>query len=149
MLRKWNEQEIAAAVECLKKGMSAGATAKQMSEQGWRKDVGGISRNAVIGVWSRNADTSDPSIVINRGRITLPQSRPKKVQSKANIYLSKQEVPEDGYQFHELVNGVCRFPFGDPDTEAIRYCGHPVDYSRGHSYCAKHYALCYYPTRTK
>jgi len=149
MLRKWNEQEIAAAVECLKKGMSAGATAKQMSEQGWRNDVGGISRNAVIGVWSRNADASDPSIVSKRGSITLPQRRPKKVQYKANIYLSNQEVPEDGYQFDELTSGVCRFPFGDPDVEPIRYCGNPVDYSKSQSYCAKHYALCYYPTRSR
>ena len=145
--RLWTKEEVDFAMQCLQQGMSAGVTAKTMNEQGWRADCGPITRNMIVGVWSRNDDYKGRHVRIPVNKIRLKKKVSEKIAAKQKNPSSKSEIPEDGLKFSQLREGVCRFPYGDPDLEPIRYCGHPVDYTKGRAYCTMHYHLCYHPPR--
>lgn len=144
-LRKlWTEEEIAFTLECLKAGMSASVTAATMNAKGMRADCAPVTRNAIVGVWNRNDKYRGNHFEIPKQKIRLK----KKIQESIAKNKKRNYVNEgNGISFFSLKEGVCRFPYGDPDLEQLRYCGDPVDYTKGRAYCAMHYRVCYQPAR--
>jgi hypothetical protein len=127
--------------------MSASVAAKHMNEKGWRSDCAPITRNSIIGVWARKSEKKDTDIKKTRVNIHLRNKTRTRDVEKNKVNFPAQQIPENGLAFEQIGPGNCRFPYGDPTKEALRYCGHPIDYSKGASYCQMHYKLCYYPPR--
>lgn len=79
----------------------------------------------------------------------LPRPIPRE---KALVVILKDKadiVPlylEDGgvVTLENVSSRMCRFPIGDPCSEAFKLCGHPP--KTGSSYCADHHRVCYMPT---
>lgn len=101
----------------------------------------GISRNAVIGIWHREARRrGDPPI----RAVKLEKRRP--MQSGRGHHrvapLPPREGGKDAVFFAR--SGGCRFPLWTDASEQHLFCDAPT--TRG-SYCAKHYRICYYTPR--
>lgn len=144
-IRKWTKEEIDLCLDMLKAGFSAGVAMKELNEKGIRADCGGVTRNAVISVWHRYSGA--PRSKVPRINLNLKNKTKAKDIALRKANLEPVVVPEDGIEFDQLFAGACRFPYGEGTETPLRYCGHPVDYSKGASYCSMHYALCYHPPR--
>ena len=160
---KWTDDEIKFVVDKQREGFSAGVIAKMMTELGMRADCTPITRNAVVSVWQRHREKL---VSINQLQI---KTRLKRTIKK--IEETEEEIPvvfEPSFHIEERMNelvvesvepkkmtietlkeGCCRFPFNDPRNEDFYYCGEPVDYSRGRSYCKFHYKICYMPPENR
>ena len=153
---KWTEEEIEFAIKKHGEGYSAGITADFFRKEGLRKDCATVTRNAIIGIWARHRD-----------RLNIPEKSITKRNEQSPEYQNerkrtKHEVCEPSFHLEENMNFLkpevetverttianlkrnsCRFPFDDPRTENFHYCGEPVDYSKGKSYCTFHHQVCY------
>ena len=146
----------------IKEGKSAGVIAKEMTDAGMRADCNPITRNAIIGIWTRNKE-----LLREEQSGTKPKKKrlPKVVTKKSFRFerldaplppsmhliesLDNYKVPEptnDRTTILTLKNNQCRFPFDDPRSENFHYCGEPVDYRLGRSYCTFHHRVCYRQT---
>lgn len=145
----WTKEEVDYTFECLMKGMSAGEVAKDMTDKGMRSDCAPLTRNAIIGLWNRNKERKDELMKNSSTEIELAKIK-KKVTKKAHppkVKIVKEDViPPEGVMFVNLKNNMCRFIFGDPLKEDMRYCGQKIDVTKNRSYCSLHHALCYRPT---
>ena len=148
----WTKEEIDFVFDCLSQGLSASATATYMTEKGIRRDCAPITRNVIVGVWSRNPERkkeAEGTYKEYKAEKRVPEKKNKTIISKVPIpprIPKRYVIPEDGVPFEDLKNSMCRFPFGEP-VENIRYCGHPVNFEKSKSYCKLHYAICYQTTR--
>lgn len=149
----WTEEELDYVFNALSEGKSAGVTCRDMTKAGMRSDCGPITRNAIVGIWNRYPDRkakakkpTQPLEVIpnpsyatcaNNFRVTVPVVKKKE----------RPKIPHKGITFEQLQYDNCRFIYGDMPSNDIRYCGHPVEFSKSRSFCAQHYALCYVPAR--
>ncbi len=98
--------------EKLKQLWREGKTASQIAEE-----LGGVSRNAVIGKAHRLGLSGRPS------PIKVKASRPKKVG------------------LLDLTERMCRWPIGDPRQPGFYFCGKQA--MPGLPYCAEHAAKAY------
>jgi hypothetical protein len=57
--------------------------------------------------------------------------------------LKVSEVSNERMTMENVRDRCCKFPFNDPRTEDFFYCGEPIDYRLGRSYCTYHYKICY------
>lgn len=142
----WTVEEIDYTFECLAKGMSAGDVAKSMIEAGMRKDCAPLTRNAIIGLWNRNKERKQEIL-----KFSLPERDLAKAQKKiirrppVKKIKTKETAPDEGVSFMDLKRSMCRFIFGDPSKDSMRYCGQKIDAAKNRSYCPLHHALCYRP----
>ncbi len=154
-------------VEILKKLWSDGFSASQIAA-----DLGGISRNSVIGKVHRlglSGRAKRPSSSVPRRPRTPKQPRicPENLQSSmvirnpaplpaecdalepepgfASAAETKQDIPLGQRRtLLELSDGTCRWPVGEPSSEEFFYCGgKPVD---GLPYCGSHSRIAYQPS---
>lgn len=158
----WTEERVALLRKLWGEGLSASQIAKQL---------GGVSRNAVIGKVHRIglAGRSTPSrpakrvprVRVARPRISAPpaiylrDTRSRETRS-ATEYAAALErsrdlqpvVFENGktLQVLELSESTCRFPIGDPSDASFAFCGRG---SCGGAYCTDHARLCYQPSETR
>lgn len=156
----WSEERIALLRKLWAEGLSAHQIAKQL---------GGVSRNAVIGKVHRLglAGRSSPSRPAKRPVRTAAPRAPRVYISKpptkgsygsavanarseyaAAIERSKALEPVRGadgvtLRVMQLNESTCRFPIGDPAQEAFAFCGRGVEGER--VYCTDHARLCYQP----
>lgn len=163
----WTDEEVEFVVQCQKDGYSAGVTATMINDSPLRKDCAPVTRNAVIGVWNRNKEKLAPKEKIEK----KPGLKREMIQKKLEIeekldrekkfekfiyppsfhlaeHMDKLFAPtklseREKMTIFNLKDGKCRFPFDDPRTENFHYCGEPVDYNKGRSYCSFHYRVCY------
>jgi GcrA cell cycle regulator len=145
-------------VETLKKLWTEGLSASQIAKQ-----LGGVTRNAVIGKVHRLglAGRATPSRPAKRPR---PAARPRLVsaggalgqrprpQAAPYLALVPQLDPlkaEDGSvtTVLTLTDSVCRWPIGDPTDADFAFCGRGV----GHAgpYCATHAQLAFQPVQPR
>ena len=99
-------------VDHLKKLWNKGLSASQIA-----KELGNVTRNAVIGK-------------VHRLRLS---SRPSPIEKKA--------ISFKGLSILDLTDDTCRWPFGDPQTNDFYYCGQPI--LAGFRYCEIH-TICAY-----
>ncbi len=186
----WSEERVAV----LKKMWLDGNSASEIA-----KELGNISRNAVIGKVHRlglsNRDTntakagagvSNTVKSVKRGRppkvINEPKKRGRPQKIKEHIYLSetsagkgksiitsgaskrsndnklevvsdlseetlkslhKVEMKSKKISLMELTERTCKWPIGDPATDAFWFCGHETE--SGKPYCKTHISIAFQP----
>ncbi len=148
----WTEDRVALLRELWTKGLSASQIAVQL---------GGVSRNAVIGKAHRLGLESRPSPI--RGGGGGSRSRRNRAISRAiearalRGTMANEEidgepvVPEPGQRIMDRplspparpISDVkdCLWPIGDPSDDAFSFCGE--DTAPGRPYCANHCAMAY------
>jgi GcrA cell cycle regulator len=141
----WTEDRI----ETLRRLSQEGRSARQIAEQ-----LGGVSRNAVIGKLNRldRGPEAKPSTApkpvtakVVRIRDAVPASRPRlpQVSAEPRAPIKCDEV-RGGATFLTLEAHMCRWPIGDPSGDDFSFCGKPAE---GRTYCSHHASQAYRPQR--
>jgi GcrA cell cycle regulator len=141
---EWTEERIDTLRALAEQGLTAGQIAERL---------GGVSRNAVIGKMNR---LDRPSRKAAPKPQPKPEPKPAPVVEKAAAiraaalrpiapplahrpYVEIAE-PAGAVRFNGLTPKMCRWPIGDPATDAFSFCG--ADANAG-SYCARHAVVAY------
>ncbi|HEX8233007.1 MAG TPA: GcrA family cell cycle regulator [Caulobacteraceae bacterium] len=143
----WTDERV----ETLKKLWLEGLSASQVAKQ-----LGGVTRNAVIGKVHRlglsgRATPSQPS----RPRIAAPRPpravhhhAPRRVEPRADPQPVALRYPEEPGSATVLTLGahMCKWPIGDPSSDGFTFCGRRIGDG---SYCVEHARLAYQPQQKK
>lgn len=133
----WTDERVA----LLKKLWGEGKTAAEIA-----KELGGVTRNAVIGKAHRLklSNRVSPIQQNNTKSVKKEQTKPEpKRPSKAakNAAYVEKPVSGSGVTLYELKEKMCRWPIGDPREEDFRFCGcHSIS---GLPYCSEHSKIAY------
>jgi len=154
----WTEDRVEILTKLWAEGLSASQIAKQL---------GGVTRNAVIGKVHRlglsgRAKPSRPKKVANV-RSTTPRKRAAARKPRAPRSLSKPVAPAappppPPIEAKPLPNGeyatimtirdhMCKWPIGDPMESDFRFCGRKN--KQGEPYCEAHCNVAYQPSRRR
>ncbi|MEQ1708184.1 MAG: GcrA family cell cycle regulator [Terricaulis sp.] len=146
----WSEERVTLLRKLWAEGLSASQIAKQL---------GGVTRNAVIGKVHRlglagRATPSRPAkrpVRAARPRVigpTAPRMRPP--SSVPHVVIPDLEPLrfEDGMAASVLTlnESMCKYPIGDPTDANFAFCGRS---STGGPYCFDHARLAYQPSHAK
>ena len=133
-------------VEQLKQLASQGLSAAKAADQ-----IPGMTRNAAVGLAFRRgfhffgnggAHTKVTRPADQPARVRKPRSKRAKPVKIEIIFEEPRMVTLEGLGIED-----CKFPMGDPLTEAFRYCGaHRV---WGRPYCHRHAKLSYETTQER
>ena len=140
----WTEDRVS----LLKKLWGDGHTAAEIAKQ-----LGGVTRNAVIGKAHR-LKLSNRVSPIQQNKKPANKNTQRKVVEKEKITTSatpksttpttsalKSPSPENLYSLTELQPRMCRWPSGDPREEDFGFCGERT--ISGIPYCAEHAKVAY------
>ncbi|WP_395645910.1 GcrA family cell cycle regulator [Terricaulis sp.] len=146
----WTEERVALLRKLWAEGLSASQIAKQL---------GGVTRNAVIGKVHRlglagRATPSRPAkrpVRQSRPRVigpSVPRLRPANTLPSVVIPDLEPLKLEDGKAASVLTlnESMCKFPIGDPTESTFAFCGRS---SHSGPYCADHARLAYQPSQAK
>ncbi|MBX9746595.1 MAG: GcrA family cell cycle regulator [Hyphomonadaceae bacterium] len=146
----WTEERVTLLRKLWAEGLSASQIAKQL---------GGVTRNAVIGKVHRlglagRATPSRPAkrpVRTARPRIVGPMApRLRPASSMPTVVIPHLEPVkfEDGKAASVLTlsDSMCKYPIGDPTDADFAFCGRG---SAGGPYCADHARLAYQPSQAK
>ena len=132
-------------VETLRTLHADGLSASDIAAQ-----LGGVSRNAVIGKKSRLGLVSNQPVAIRTSPVKRVRKPKVSVMSYAPVWQKpspmlcepvaiEDDIPSDPVTFAELRNDQCKFPYGDRD---YTFCGKKQVYG---PYCRLHAARCFNP----
>ena len=146
----WNEERVALLRKLWAEGLSASQIAKQL---------GGVTRNAVIGKVHRlglagRATPSRPAkrpVRAQRPRVigpTAPRMRPPSATPAVVIPDLEPLTLGDGKTASVLTlnESMCKFPIGDPNDVDFAFCGRSAVCG---PYCQDHARLAYQPSQAK
>jgi len=146
----WTDERVALLRKLWTEGLSASQIAKQL---------GGVTRNAVIGKVHRlglagRATPSRPAkrpVRASRPRIIGPSAPRLRMPSLTPSVVIPHLEPlkgEDGKAANVLTlnESMCKFPIGDPTDPEFAFCGRGAV---GSPYCADHARLAYQPSQAK
>lgn len=143
-------------VETLKKLWIEGLSASQIA-----KEMGGVTRNAVIGKVHRlglsgRATPSRPPRPRPRAKAAAQRkvSSPVLKATPATPVTRREEIPATPIEPQKLPNGefatvltltnkLCKWPIGDPAKPGFKFCGHGS--TENSPYCKEHAAQAYQP----
>jgi GcrA cell cycle regulator len=159
----WREERVTE----LKKLWAEGHSASQIAKQ-----LGGVTRNAVIGKVHRLglSGRATPSRPVKRPpRLARPKPQPQthtspaarspskpkeaaKAQVPARIKPAAEITPQrlengDMVTVMSVKDSMCKWPIGDPADPNFGFCGHKTDGSS--PYCAEHAALAFQPSKKR
>lgn len=163
----WTEDRV----ETLSKLWADGLSASQIAKQ-----LGGVTRNAVIGKVHRlglsgRAKPSRPKPAKTATTAARPKAAPKpakvtakaatvaeaKVKAKTTAQLPatieqpplKAKPLKDGTYatILTITDHMCKFPIGDPKADEFRFCGRKTDPDE--PYCTPHSMVAYQPSRRR
>jgi GcrA cell cycle regulator len=149
----WTDERV----ELLKKLWLEGLSASQIAKQ-----LGGVTRNAVIGKVHRlglsgRATPSQPSRPAFRAprparpAMSSPATHRRAEAPRADTRVALRPVPyiEEPGTATVLTLGahMCKWPIGDPATAEFTFCGRRS--SEEGPYCVEHARLAYQPAQTK
>ena len=148
----WTEDRV----EILSKLWAEGLSASQIAKQ-----LGGVTRNAVIGKVHRLglSGRAKPSRPVKRAprpaaartRTTTPAAprMPRRAPPEpAPIPLEAKQLPDGKYAtILTITEHMCKWPIGDPSTSEFRFCGRGTD--KADPYCKAHSQLAYQPARRR
>ncbi|MFN3233491.1 MAG: GcrA family cell cycle regulator [Alphaproteobacteria bacterium] len=129
-------------VEILQKLWKKGHSASQIAEE-----LGGVTRNAVIGKAHRLGLSSRPSPV-KKTTEAAKKGKPAPAKTKAKAKAKKKpeakpvadEKPEI-VTILSLTERMCKWPVGHPGEEEFHFCGRKS--MSGQPYCTYHAAMAY------
>ena len=146
----WTEERVALLRKLWTEGLSASQIAKQL---------GGVTRNAVIGKVHRlglagRATPSRPAkrpVRTARPRVMSPMAPRMRPPSSLPMVVIPHLEPikfEDGKTATvlSLNENMCKFPIGDPTDASFAFCGRG---SANGPYCSDHARLAYQPSQAK
>lgn len=150
-------------VEKLKKLWAEGLSASQIA-----KELGGVTRNAVIGkvhrlgLSGRATPSRPPRRVVKTSR-PRPAVRPARPATPAvaegpNVTPMPRPQPLPAVDTTPLPDGdfatvltlsdrVCKWPVGDPNSKEFRFCGRKT--KPGSVYCEAHAEMAYQPAKRR
>ena len=148
----WTDERVATLKKLWLDGLSASQIAKQL---------GGVTRNAVIGKVHRlglsgRAAPSQPARPAFKAprpaRVAAPTpapAAPRRAVADAPVAptlpsILRQESPGSATVL-TLGAHMCKWPIGDPSTDAFSFCGRRT----GETYCAEHARVAYQPQQKK
>lgn len=147
----WTDERV----ELLKKLWQDGLSASQIAKQ-----LGGVTRNAVIGKVHRlglsgRATPSKPQrTVFKAPRAPRPVSAPSAPRRIAEPVSQAQTAPvryvdEEPGMATVLTLGahMCKWPIGDPSLDSFTFCGRRTD--EVGPYCMQHAQVAYQPAQAK
>lgn len=155
----WTEDRVATLTKLWADGLSASQIAKQL---------GGVTRNAVIGKVHRlglsgRAKPSRPKPAKTQpAPRTTAKRKPARAQAKqaaskptpARLPVStepplKAKPLKDGSYatILTLTDHMCKFPIGDPTADEFRFCGRKTEPDE--PYCTPHSMVAYQPSRRR
>ena len=129
----WTDERVA----LLKKLWGEGKTAAEIA-----KELGGVTRNAVIGKAHRLKLSNRVSpIQQNNKKVTkAPEEKPVAKMSPSNMN-GESHIKVKGVKMADLKERMCRWPIGDPRDEDFHLCG--CDAVPGLPYCVDHAKIAY------
>jgi GcrA cell cycle regulator len=148
----WTDERV----ELLKKLWQDGLSASQIAKQ-----LGGVTRNAVIGKVHRlglsgRATPSKPQrTVFKAPRAPRPVSAPSVPRRIAEPVSSQAQTAPVRYVDEEpgmatvltLGAHMCKWPIGDPSLDSFTFCGRRTD--EVGPYCVQHAQVAYQPAQAK
>ena len=147
----WSEERVALLRKLWAEGLSASQIAKQL---------GGVTRNAVIGKVHRlglagRATPSRPAkrpVRTARPRIVGPSAPRLRIPSSEPRVVIPDLEPvklEDGKAATVLTlnESMCKYPIGDPTDADFAFCGRSS--FDNHPYCQDHARLAYQPSQAR
>ncbi len=139
----WNDARVDLLTKLWRDGLSASQIAKQL---------GGVTRNAVIGKVHRlglAGRPHPPKASRGGGRVRRPRASPRSAVRSAAPPASPRPSPrmriDDGPGLASpltLGPRMCKWPIGDPASESFSFCGRSVEAG---PYCCAHAAVAYRP----
>lgn len=132
----WTDERVA----LLRKMWGEGKTAAEIA-----KELGGVTRNAVIGKAHRLKLSNRLSPIQQNTKKVVPKPAANEERKPA-----PRRVANDSKEFDKTVKGVsmaelggrsCRWPIGDPKDDDFRFCGHEI--VAGLPYCPEHAKVAY------
>jgi len=151
----WTEDRVEVLTKLWAEGLSASQIAKQL---------GGVTRNAVIGKVHRlglsgRAKPSNPAKkkarkTAARTRTTRAPSaprRPRPVVQAPPAPPPIEALPMADGRFATILtitDHMCKWPIGDPSTSEFRFCGRKTD-DKDEPYCKAHSSVAYQASRRR
>jgi len=157
----WTDERV----ETLKKLWQEGHSASQIAKQ-----LGGVTRNAVIGKVHRlglsgRAAPSQPARPLYKparpprasaAPSPAPQAAPRRAVTASETPVTSRPAPVPALPVIEepgtatvltLGTKMCKWPIGDPSSDEFTFCGRRA--GEGAPYCVEHARLAYQPQQKK
>ena len=137
----WADDRITTLSKLWQDGLSASQIAKQL---------GGVTRNAVIGKIHRLGLSGRATPSRPKGAAGIRNARPlRPVRPPPLVFSAPVERPPEGPGLVAAMTGLgahaCKWPIGDPKAEGFTFCGRPAE----GVYCAGHAQTAYRPGKPK
>ena len=139
----WTDEKVAK----LKELWGKGNTASQIAEI-----LGGVSRNAVIGIAHRL--NLSGKIITKKGSLNNKNNKVKNLNQRKirrgkfkSLVIEKDFEPENPKQLEELDENSCKWPIGHPDEKNFYFCGRTS--LKDFSYCKLHLLYAFQPKNKK
>ena len=143
----WTDERVALLKKLWLEGLSASQIAKQL---------GGVTRNAVIGkvhrlgLSGRATPSSPPRPAFKAPRPPRPAAGATLAPRRALVHPPTAPQPQAAYYVEEpgsatvltLGAHMCKWPIGDPASDGFTFCGRRIGDG---SYCTEHARLAYQP----
>jgi len=143
----WTDERV----ELLKKLWLDGLSASQIAKQ-----LGGVTRNAVIGKVHRlglsgraaPSQPARPAFKAPRAPRPVAAPAPRRVEAQAQPAPAPVYYPEEPGSATVLTLGahMCKWPIGDPSTDNFTFCGRRAGDG---PYCTEHARVAYQPQQTR
>ena len=162
----WTEDRVATLTKLWADGLSASQIAKQL---------GGVTRNAVIGkvhrlglsgrakpsrpkpaktqssprrTAKRKAAKSAPRTTSSKASAAAPKTAPAQLPVSLEPPLEAKPLKDGSYAtILTLTDHMCKWPIGDPGSDEFRFCGRKTDPDE--PYCKAHSMVAYQPSRRR
>jgi GcrA cell cycle regulator len=128
----WTDDRVA----LLKKMWSEGKTAAEIA-----KELGGVTRNAVIGKAHRLKLSNRVSPIQQNNKKPAPVIKAAPQLAERKIFKAPAQDNRKGIPLVDLKASECRWPLGDPRDAHFGFCGHRQ--IAGLPYCAEHAKVAY------